>query len=91
MSGQLTRLLTDIAAAKILNQQVNRAGLSSILGASGNTNIQDEQQQKLDVFADDTFMRILLPESVCGIGSEEREDFVLCGETARAAPASTSC
>ena len=82
VSGQLTRLLTDIGvAAKIVNQQVNRAGLTSILGASGNTNIQDEQQQKLDVFADDTFMRILSSgKSVCGIGSEEREDFVLCGE-----------
>jgi len=82
VSGQLTRLLTDIGvAAKIVNQQVNRAGLTSILGASGNTNIQDEQQQKLDVFADDTFMRILSAgKSVCGIGSEEREDFVLCGE-----------
>ena len=82
VSGQLTQLLTDIGvAAKIVNQQVNRAGLTSILGASGNTNIQDEQQQKLDVFADDTFMRILSSgKSVCGIGSEEREDFVLCGE-----------
>ena len=82
VSGQLTRLLTDIGvAAKIVNQQVNRAGLTTILGASGNTNIQDEQQQKLDVFADDTFMRILSSgKSVCGIGSEEREDFVLCGE-----------
>ena len=82
VSGQLTRLLTDIGvAAKIVNQQVNRAGLTTILGASGNTNIQDEQQQKLDVFADETFMRILSAgKSVCGIGSEEREDFVLCGE-----------
>ena len=82
VSGQLTRLLTDIGvAAKIVNQKVNRAGLTTILGASGDTNVQDEQQQKLDVFADDTFMRILSAgKSVCGIGSEEREEFVLCGE-----------
>jgi fructose-1,6-bisphosphatase I len=82
VSGQLTRLLTDIGvAAKIVNQQVNRAGLTNILGASGATNVQDEQQQKLDVFADDAFMRILSAgKSVCGIGSEERDGYVLCGD-----------
>ena len=82
VTGQLTRLLTDIGvAAKIVNQQVNRAGLTNILGASGATNVQDEQQQKLDVFADDTFMRILSAgKSVCGIGSEERDDHVRCGD-----------
>ena len=82
VTGQLTRLLTDIGvAAKIVNHQVNRAGLTNILGASGATNVQDEQQQKLDVFADDAFMRILSAgKSVCGIGSEERNDHVLCGD-----------
>jgi len=82
VTGQLTRLLTDIGvAAKIVNQQVNRAGLTNILGASGATNVQDEQQQKLDVFADDTFMRILSAgKSVCGIGSEERDGHVRCGD-----------
>ena len=82
VTGQLTRLLTDIGvAAKIVNQQVNRAGLTNILGASGATNVQDEQQQKLDVFADDTFMRILSAgKSVCGIGSEERDGQVRCGD-----------
>ena len=60
VSGQLTRLLTDIGvAAKIVNHQVNRAGLAGILGTSGTQNAHDEDQQKLDVFADRTFMRIL--------------------------------
>ena len=82
VTGQLTRLLTDIGvAAKIVNQQVNRAGLTNILGASGATNVQDEQQQKLDVFADGTFMRVLSAgKSVCGIGSEERDGHVRCGD-----------
>ena len=82
VTGQLTRLLTDIGvAAKIVNQQVNRVGLTNILGASGATNVQDEQQQKLDVFADDTFMRILSAgKSVCGIGSEERDGHTRCGD-----------
>ena len=43
VSGQLTRLLTDIGvASKIVNHQVNRAGLAGILGGPGAVNIQDE-------------------------------------------------
>ena len=85
VSGQLTRLLTDVAvAAKIVNHQVNRAGLAGILGDSGSQNTHDEAQQKLDVFADRTFMRILTAgKSVAGIGSEEQEDYILCGDEGR--------
>ena len=80
VSGQLTRLLTDIGvAAKIVNHQVNRAGLAGILGQSGSQNTHNEDQQKLDVFADKTFMRILTAgKSVAGIGSEEQDDYILC-------------
>lgn len=86
VSGQLTRLLTDIGvASKIVNHQVNRAGLAGILGEAGSTNIQDETQQKLDVFADVTFMRILSAgRSVAGIGSEEQEEPILCGDHGKA-------
>ena len=85
VSGQLTRLLTDISvASKIVSHQVNRAGLAGILGASGTTNVQDETQQKLDVFADETFMRILSAgKSVAGIGSEEQEEAFICGDEGR--------
>lgn len=85
VSGQLTRLLTDIGvAAKIVNHQVNRAGLAGILGESDSQNVHDETQQKLDVFADRTFMRILKAgKSVAGIGSEEQEDYILCGDEGR--------
>ena len=84
VSGQLTRLLTDNGvAAKIVNQQVNRAaGLTSIFGASGNSlNIQDEQQQKLDCLRRrHVHAHSFFREERGGIGSEERIDFVLCGE-----------
>ena len=82
VSGQLTRLLTDLGvAAKIVNHQVNRAGLAGILGEAGSENAHNESQQKLDVFADRTFMRILTAgKSVAGIGSEEQEDYILCGD-----------
>jgi fructose-1,6-bisphosphatase I len=85
VSGQLTRLLTDLGvAAKIVNHQVNRAGLAGILGGADAVNVQDEAQQKLDVFADRTFLRMLSAgKSVAGIGSEEREDPVICNDQGR--------
>lgn len=85
VSGQLTRLLTDIGvAAKIVNHQVNRAGLAGILGAAGTANIQDEEQQKLDVIADEAFIRILSAgKSVAGIASEEQDEAILCGDEGR--------
>ena len=53
-SGELSRLLSDIAvASKMVSMDVRRAGLvDHILGAEGNTNVQGEEQQKLDVVAD---------------------------------------
>ena len=58
-TGELTRLLNDIAvASKIVSRDVRRAGLvDHILGAQGNTNVQGEEQQKLDVVADEQFIK----------------------------------
>ncbi len=75
-SGELSRLLNDIAvAAKIVTRDVRRAGLvDNILGAKGEVNVQGEQQQKLDVVADNQFIKMFeLGGEVCGIGSEENE------------------
>ena len=59
-SGELSRLLSDIAiAAKMVSMDVRRAGLmENILGAEGNTNVQGEEQQKLDVIADNQFINM---------------------------------
>jgi fructose-1,6-bisphosphatase I len=58
-TGTLTALLYDIAlAGKIIASKTNRAGLAEILGRTGDTNIQGEQVQKLDQFADATFFRM---------------------------------
>jgi len=58
-TGTLTNLLYDIAlAGKIIASKTNRAGLAEILGRTGDTNIQGEQVQKLDQFADATFFRM---------------------------------
>ena len=78
-SGELSRLINSIRlAAKVVNYKVNKAGLVDIVGAAGEQNIQGEDQQKLDVFANDTFIQTLINrEIVCGIASEENDDFIV--------------
>ena len=78
-SGELSRLLTDIAvASKVVSKDVRRAGLlDNFLGAQGSTNIQGEEQQKLDVIADNQFINMFKTGGeVCGIASEENDDFM---------------
>ena len=77
-TGELSKLINAIRlAAKTVNYQVNKAGLVDIIGTSGNMNIQGETQQKLDILANDVFLKALKNrEIVCGIASEEEDDFV---------------
>jgi len=77
-SGELSRLINSIRlAGKVVNHEVNKAGLVDILGHAGDTNIQGEDQQKLDVYANDVFIKTLTNrEIVCGIASEEEDDFI---------------
>lgn len=85
-TGELTRLLSDLSiAAKVVNREVNKAGLVDILGAQGSENIQGEQQQKLDVYANTQFIDALnAGGEVCGIASEEVDDFIgLDGKVSR--------
>lgn len=78
-SGELSGLLRDIGvAAKIVNREVNKAGLGDILGKAGNENVQGEEQQKLDVLANEVFISSLKASGECaGIASEEDEDIVV--------------
>jgi fructose-1,6-bisphosphatase I len=77
-SGELSRLINSIRlAAKVVNYEVNKAGLVDILGAAGDTNIQEEDQQKLDVYANEKFIQTLINRNiVCGIASEEEDSFI---------------
>jgi len=78
-TGEFSRLLNDIAvASKIVSRDVRQAGLvDHILGAQGGHNIQGEEQQKLDVVADFAFINAFEQGGeVCGIASEENDDFV---------------
>jgi len=82
-SGELSRLINSIRlAAKVVNYEVNKAGLVDVLGAAGDTNIQGEDQQKLDVYANDKFIQTLVNRNiVCGIASEEEDDFISINST----------
>jgi len=76
--GELSSLLSDISiAAKIVNHEVNKAGLVNILGEAGSENIQGESQKKLDVFANEQFMAALASGSECAaVASEENDDII---------------
>jgi len=77
-SGELSRLINSIRlAAKVVNYEVNKAGLVDILGTAGDINVQGESQQKLDVYANDKFIQMLTNRNiVCGIASEEEDNFI---------------
>ena len=77
-SGELSRIINSIRlAAKVVNYKVNKAGLVDIIGAAGEQNIQGEDQQKLDVYANEVFIQTLINrEIVCGIASEENDEFI---------------
>ena len=77
-SGELSRIINAIRlAAKVVSYKVNKAGLVDIVGAAGEKNIQGEDQQKLDVYANEIFIQTLINrEIVCGIASEENDDFI---------------
>lgn len=77
-SGELSQLLRDIAlASKVVNREVNKAGLIDIMGAIGTQNTAGDNQQKLDVLANIRFTRALAKGGeVCALISEESESFV---------------
>ena len=77
-TGELSQLLSSIRlASKVVNREINKAGLADILGHAGSENIQGENQMKLDVFANDTFIRTLRSMGeVCGVASEELQDYI---------------
>ena len=76
--GAFSNILTDMAlAAKVISRQVNMAGLIDILGKTGESNVQGEAVQKLDVFAQDVIYRAMdHTGDLCCMVSEECEDVI---------------
>lgn len=77
-SGELSQLLRDIAlASKVVNREVNKAGLIDIMGGMGSANTGGDEQQKLDVLANIRFTRALMKGGeACALISEESETFL---------------
>jgi fructose-1,6-bisphosphatase I len=77
-SGELSKLFNSIRlAAKVVNHEVNKAGLVDIIGSAGEVNIQGENQQKLDVYANEVFINALTNRNIiCGLASEEEDEFI---------------
>lgn len=75
-TGQFVSLMQSVAlAGKMISSRVNRAGLSQLLGATGEMNVQGEFVQKLDVYANQTFCRALAYGGhTCMVVSEEEEE-----------------
>lgn len=77
-TGELSGLLRDIGfAAKIVNREVNKAGLVDILGTTGINNTTGDEVKKLDMFANEQFISALqVSGECCGMASEENDDYV---------------
>lgn len=74
-TGEFSWLLSGITlATKMIADQVRRAGLTDILGVTGNTNVQGEVVQKLDVMANETIARCLGYRDTVGIMVSEEDD-----------------
>jgi fructose-1,6-bisphosphatase I len=74
-TGELSNLLYDIAlAAKVISRQVRAGGLLDIFGSAGQRNIQGEDQQKLDVIANDLMKDVLGRSGRVAVMVSEEDD-----------------
>jgi len=76
--GELSRILRDIGiAAKIISREVNKAGLTHILGDHGSVNVQGEDVKKLDIIGNETFIWALSKGGeICAMASEENDEMI---------------
>src|SRR2546423_5389320 len=75
-TGEFSRLLSGLTlASKMIQAKVNRAGLTELIGSRGTRNVQGEEQQKLDVYANDALLYCLSAgDSIGVLASEENEE-----------------
>ncbi len=77
-TGHFTALFHDLVlSAKIISRSVSKAGLLDILGGTGDINVQGENVQKLDDFANRVLLyRMERSGVLCAIASEENAELV---------------
>ncbi len=77
-TGTFSRLIRDLSlAAKVVNSYIMRAGLLDIFGATGETNVQGEVQQKLDAIAHFEFLEALRLGGECRLIISEEHDEII--------------
>ena len=78
-TGELSKILMDIAfCCKVINKDTNKAGLADILGKANRENVQGEEQQKLDVWANELMKNVLSRSGlIAAMSSEEEEKAIL--------------
>lgn len=75
IDNEMTIVLSSISlACKQIASLVNRAGISNLTGAQGATNVQGEDQKKLDVISNEVFAYCLRASGRTGIIASEEED-----------------
>ncbi len=75
-TGELSWILSAISlAGKTIANKVRRARIEDVLGSHGDRNVQGEEQQKLDVIANEIIMRCLGDRAnIAVLASEEDEE-----------------
>ena len=74
-TGELSNLLYDLClAAKMIAAAIRRAGLVDILGSAQNVNVQGEEQQKLDVFANETIKNTMGHTGLVAVMASEEDE-----------------
>lgn len=78
-TGSFSQIIRDLMlASRIVNREVSKAGLVDILGAVGTTNVQGEEVQKLDIYAEKQLIDALKKGGeTFAVGSEEQEDMIM--------------
>jgi len=81
-TGMFSWLLSGITlATKMVEAKIRTGGLGDVLGAQGAVNVQGEEQQKLDVYANNALLHCLgLRDSVAALVSEEDEEPVIINQ-----------
>ncbi|ORZ32776.1 hypothetical protein BCR44DRAFT_1515222 [Catenaria anguillulae PL171] len=84
-TGDLTLLLVSIQlGCKFVATCVRKAGIVNLTGLAGDTNVQGEEQKKLDVLANEIFINSLRSSGKVGVMvSEEDEEIIVVGEKDR--------
>lgn len=81
-SGDLTILLSSLqTTCKFIESNVRKARLINLIGAAGNTNVQGEDQKKLDVLSNEIMINALRASGKAAVlVSEENDDAIIVGE-----------